>query len=136
MVQYINNNMSYNTLFKEVVKLIPKEIDISDGIIAGKNNSGFYFKKLSQLWDIVEKKASNSSQDLLIDSIFTVLHNKCKISRNKGNNIYIYDLDSNDLEEIKKSFFETLNIKENVDWLNDFNNFYKDFLMNSLIAYI
>jgi len=116
--------MSYNKLFQEVIKLIPDQIDISDGVKAGKNNSGMYFEKLSHIWNITEEQALNSSQDLLIDSIFTLIHSKCKIEKSKGENIYRIDLNTEDEEEIKKNFFKTLNIEGNIDWLNDYNKSY------------
>lgn len=65
--------MKFKNLFLKTVKYFPSEIDISDGKYIEKSG-GFYFKKLSDVWNIAESHSENDWENLLVWTIFTILH--------------------------------------------------------------
>jgi hypothetical protein len=67
--------MKFKTIYDEVIRFWPSEIDISDGKYF-KDNNGYSFYALSRAWNKVELEVGGENEwnALMVWSIFTVLH--------------------------------------------------------------
>lgn len=109
--------MKFEKIYRESILFWPNTIDISDGKFIEETN-GFYLKNLSSAWNKAEELASNEWQDLMVWTLFKMIHTKAEENFKKG--VLYVDIQSLDLEELKSKYLEDLQEEYYEDMLAEY----------------